>query len=177
MTLTSFVPALQQVCIQMGNTALNTVPSQVHGTRAFPGALHTREHYIPLVMGQTTLYIPGEGGLTAKTASLHYQQTQSPRALLMLLSQHGALPALTNGDILGIAIHDGTLLINFSEDFAQAVRRSADQRMIAYSAVTTLCRALELRRVRFYFGGSSVDELGSDLTWSGEFLYNPAMGE
>ena len=49
--------------------------------------------------------------------------------------------------------------------------------MIAYSAVTTLCRALELRRVRFYFGGSAVDELGSDLTWSGEFLYNPAMGK
>ena len=177
MTLTSFVPALQQVSFQMGNAALAAVPSQVHGERTFPGALHTREHYIPLVMGQATLYIPGEGGLMAKTASLHYQQTQSPRALLMLLSQHGALPALTNGDILGIAIHDGTLLINFSEDFAQAVRRSADQRMIAYSAVTTLCRALELRRVRFYFGGSAVDELGSDLTWSGEFLYNPAMGE
>ena len=48
--------------------------------------------------------------------------------------------------------------------------------MIAYSAITTLCEALELRRVRFYFGGSAVTQDTEDFTWSGEFMYRPGMG-
>ena len=178
MTLVNFVPSLQQVCIQLGNGALTSVPSEVHGARLFPGALHTREHYMPLVMGESTLYLPGEEGLTSMLISLHYKETRSPRALLLRLSEQGALPPLTDGDILGVAVQDGTLLVNFSEAYGEAIRTSsADQRMMAYSAVTTLCQALELRRVRFYFGGSSVDTLGTDLLWSGEFLYNPSLGE
>ena len=50
-----------------------------------------------------------------------------------------------------------------------------DQRLQAYSAVNTLCEQLNIRRVRFYFGGNAVDSLGSDLVWRGEFLYNPGL--
>ena len=179
MTLTSFMPSLQQVCIQVGNGALTTVTSPVHGARLFPGALHTREHYMSLVMDQARLSLPREGRLTHLAISLPYRQTHDPRALLLRLAEEGALPdTLTDADILGISVKDGTLLINLSERYGEAIRASsADQRLMAYSAVTTLCEALQLRRVRFYFGGSSVDSLGADLTWSGEFLYNPGMGE
>lgn len=176
MTLTSFVPSLQQVCCLIGNGALTTVASPIHGARLFPGALHMREHYARLVMGQSTLYLPGGQGLTAQAASLPHRSTQSPRALLLRLSESGALPqGLTDADILGISVQDGTLLINLSERYANALRSAPDQRLAAYSAVTTLCEALQLRRVRFYFGGSAVDSLGSDVMWSGEFLYRPGM--
>lgn len=178
MTLVNFVPSLQQVCILLGNGALTSVPSEALGARLFPGALHTREHYMPLVMGEATLYLPGEEGLTALPISLHYKETRSPRALLKRLSDAGALPALTEADVLGVAIHDGTLLINLSDRVGEAIRSSPDdQRMMAYSAVTTLCDALDMRRVRFYFGGYALDSLDADLVWSGEFLYNPALGE
>lgn len=178
MTLTSFVPSLQQICILMGNDALTTVTSPVHGARLFPGALHMREHYTRLVMGQGMLFIPAEQGLTARTIALPYRTTHEPRTLLMHLSECGAMPqGLTDADILGIAVKDETLLINLSDRYADVIRQSAGQRLTAYSAVTTLCSALDVRRVRFYFGGSAVDSLGSDLVWSGEFLYRPGMAE
>lgn len=178
MTLTSFVPSLQQVCFLSGNGALTTVTSPVHGARLFPGALHMRSHYANLVMGQGTLYIPADTGLTARTISLPHRSTLSPRTLLLRLSECGALPqGLTDADILGISVHDGTLLINLSDRYSERLRTAPDQRLAAYSVVTTLCQPLELHRVRFYFSGSAVDSLGSDLTWSGEFMYRPGMAE
>lgn len=178
MTLTSFVPSLQQVCCLMGNGALTTVTSPIHGARLFPGALHTREHYAKLVMGQGTLFVPDEDGLTARAIALPYRATREPRTLLLRLSECGAMPqGLTDADILGISVKDATLLINLSDRYADVIRQSPGQRLMAYSAVTTLCDALNVRRVRFYFGGSAVDSLDSDLTWSGEFLYRPGMAE
>jgi hypothetical protein len=109
---------------------------------------------------------------------MHYTQARSPRALLKRLAQEGALPAsLRDNDILGVSVHDGTLLINLSDRYGELLRAAADQRIAAYSAVTTLCSALDVRRVRFYFGGYSLDTLDGDLIWSGEFLYNPALVE
>ena len=178
MKMVNFVPSLQQVCILLGNGALTNVPSEVHGARLFPGALHTREHYLPLLMGQCTLFLPVESGLKAKSVTMHYTQARSPRALLTRLSQEGALPAsLRDNDILGVSVHDGTLLINLSDRYGELLRAAADQRIAAYSAVTTLCSALDVRRVRFYFGGYALDTLDGDLIWSGEFLYNPALVE
>ena len=34
---------------------------------------------------------------------------------------------------------------------------------------------LGTRRVRFYFGSETVETLGSNLAWDGEFLCNPAL--
>lgn len=179
LTLTSFVPSLQQVCILVGNGALTSVVSPIHGSMLFPGALHTRDAYSALVMGLSTVYLPGEKGLSARQIALPYRQAHSPRALLMHLAsdEAAALPVgLTDADILGIAVTDDVILVNLSERYAATLRDSAmDQRMMAYSIVTTLCEAMELRRVRFYFGGTSVDDLGGDVLWSGEFLYNPSL--
>lgn len=178
-TLTNYVPSLQQVCILKGHGAMTTVNSPIHGARLFPGALHMRDHYLRLVMDETLLCLPVEGQLTYHEVSLPYRETRSPRALLMQLAAASALPdSLTDADILGIAVKDQTLLINLSDRYGEAIRNSGnDQRLMAYSAVTTLCKSLGLRRVRFYFGGSAVDSLGSDLLWSGEFLHNPGMAE
>lgn len=179
MTLTTFVPSLQQVCILVGDGALTTVYSDIHGALLFPGALHARSAYEGLVMSQATVYVPGEDGLVLRQTALPYRDTTNPRALLLHLADPavGAFPAgLTDADILGLSVQDGTLLVNLSERYADILRALPEQqRLIAYSAVNTLCGAVNLRRLRFSFGGASVDELDSDLVWSGEFLYNPSL--
>lgn len=178
-TLTTFVPSLQQVCILVGDGALTSLYSDSLGSMLFPGGLMNRSAFAHALMGQATVYIPAEHGLAARTLSLPYRNATSPRTLLLALSapEVGALPAgLTDADILGLAVQDGALLVNLSARYAEVIRTSdCDQRLAAYAAVNTLCEMLNVRRVRFYFGGMQVESLGSSLCWDGEFLYNPAL--
>lgn len=178
-TLTTFVPSLQQVCILLGDGALTSLYSDHLGSMLFPGGLMNRTTFAHTLMGQVTVYVPSEHGLSPMTLSLPYRSVSSPRALLLKLGSPavGALPeGLTDADILGISVQDGTLLVNFSARYAQVIRESQmDQRLMAYSMVDTLCGLLGVRRVRFFFGGESVESLGSSLVWNGEFLFNPAL--
>ena len=80
---------------------------------------------------------------------------------------------LTDADVLGLSVENGTLLVNLSARYGEVIRQSdLDQRLMAYSMVNTLCERLNVRRARFFFGGEAVDSLGSALCWSGEFLYH-----
>lgn len=176
-TLTTFVPSLQQVCILVGDGALTSLYSDALGSLLFPGALQTRASFSHALMGQSTVYVPGDSRLNRRTVSLPYRSAGNPRALLLTMASLGAIPeGLTDADILGLSVQDGTLLVNLSARYGEVIRASGeDQRLMAYSMVNTLCEALDLRRVRFYFGSAAVDSLGSALVWSGEFLYNPSL--
>lgn len=178
-TLTTFVPSLQQVCILTGDGALTSLYSERLGSQLFPGGLMNRSDFSHALMDQATVYVPAEHGLAARTLALPYRSAASPRTLLLALAAQevGAIPfGLTDADILGLSIQDGTLLINLSARYAEIIRASSgDQRLAAYAAVNALCEMLNVRRVRFYFGGKQIESLGSDLCWDGEFLYNPAL--
>lgn len=176
MTLTTFVPALEQVCIVLGEDALTSLYNSAQGSHLFPGGVHTRRDYSGFLMAQTTTYQPDGQLLTANNAVLPYRSALSARALLAALSDAGSLPqGLTDADVLGLAVQDGTLLIHLSARYQDAIRRSdGDQRLMAYAVVNTLCEALQVRRVRFFFGGEIPAEEGG-LMWGGEFLYNPGL--
>ena len=178
-TLTTFVPSLQQVCILVGDGALTSLYSDKLGSLLFPGGLMNRAAFAHTLLGPATIYIPSEYGLVSRTLSLPYRSAASPRALLLAMSDPaaGALPAgLADADILGLSVQDGTLLVNLSTRYAEVIRTSScDQRLAAYAAVNTLCELLNVRRVRFYFGSTQLQNLGSSLCWDGKFLYNPAL--
>ena len=178
-TLTTFVPSLQQVCVLVGNGALTSLYSEGLGSMLFPGALQNRADFAHALMGQATLYVPGGNALAPRVTALPYRSAANPRSLLLLMASPdvAAIPAgLTDADVLGLAVEDGTLLVNFSARYAEVICQSEmDQRLVAYSMVNTLCERLNVRRVRFTFGGEAVQSLGSSLVWSGEFLYNPAL--
>ena len=138
----------------------------------------TRTAFAHTLMSQSVIYVPSEGSLTPRMLSLPYRSSASPRTLLLAMAQApvSILPdGLTDADILGLALRDGTILVNFSARYAQLIRAAdIDQRLMAYAIVNTLCRQLSVRRVRFYFGGEALETLGSATVWNGEFLYNPA---
>ena len=177
LTITSFVPSVQQVCILVGDGALTSLFSPALGSQLFPGALMNRQHFAPALMGQATVYVPEGRQLQAQTISLPYRSVTSPRAVLLAMADMGALPAgLTDADVLGLSVEGDTLLVNLSARYADVLRQSPEeQRLMAYALVNTLCEMLDARRVRFYFGGETVQSLGGDLAWDGDFLYNPAL--
>lgn len=178
-TLTTFVPALQQVCILVGDGALTSLYSDQLGSLLFPGGLMTRTAFAHALVSQTTVYVPSEGRLAARTLSRPYRSISSPRALLLAMAEPtlSVLPeGLTDADILGLSLQDGTLLVNLSARYAQVIQSSEhDQRLMAYAMANTLCRQLSVRRVRFYFGGEAIETLGGATVWNGEFLYNPTL--
>ena len=178
-TLTSFVPSLQQVCILVGDGALTSLFSPTLGSQLFPGALMNRQHFAHALMGQATVYIPEGRQLVPRMLSLPYRIVTNPRAVLLTMASPavGSLPAgLTDADILGLAIQGDTLLVNLSVRYGDVLRQfPAEQRLMAYAMVNTLCEMLHTRRVRFYFNSEAVESLDGALAWDGEFLYNPAL--
>lgn len=178
-TLTTFVPSLQQVCILTGDGALTSLYSESLGSMLFPGGLMSRAAFQHALMGQATVYVPHGNGVTPRLLALPYRSATNPRTLLLTMASSavGALPeGLTDADILGLSVQEQTLLVNLSTRYAEVIRTSPqDQRLMAYSMVNTLCRVLNVRRVRFYFGGEEIESLGGSLIWNGEFLYNPAL--
>lgn len=181
MTLTTFIPSVEQVCILAGDAALTSLRSDLHGGLFFAGGLHTRQDYSGYLRAQSPVYHADGDLLSVHHASLPYRSGRSPRELLLSLARaEGDCAVLAEGlsdaDILGLSVADDTLLINLSARYADAIRHSsADQRRMVYAIVNTMCSNLRVRRVRFYFGGETVDRLDSDVLWSGEFLYNPGV--
>ena len=117
------------------------------------------------------------------------QQARHPRALLLALMQGptrqeldaGLEPVLPDGlgdaDVLGLAIEGDTLLIHLSARFAELLSTQAAEweQQACYAMVNTLGEALGVKRVRFFFGGGMLEELGGRLYWGGEFMLNPSL--
>lgn len=173
-TLTTFVPSLQQVCVLLGDGALTSLNGTGLGSMLFPGALLTRQDFAHARRRQTVVYFPDGAQLMRVVLSFPYRSASSPRALLLAMAEQGAIPpGLTDADILGLAVQEGTLLINLSQRYGDILRDSGwDQRLVAYAMVNTLGTLLNVRRVRFYFGSEEVENLGGTLVWRGEFYVN-----
>ena len=93
----------------------------------------------------------------------------------------GLEPVLPDGlgdaDVLGLAIEGDTLLIHLSARFAELLGTQAAEweQQACYAMVNTLGEALGVKRVRFFFGGGMLEELGGRLYWGGEFMLNPSL--
>ncbi len=180
-TLTTFVPRLTEVCLFTGERGVTSVVCPLQGSTLFPGALHHRDDYAAWLMAQVTIYEAADGLLIPATAALPYRSVRSPRALLLSLpaapSAGAVLPApIADSDVLGLAVQGDTLLINLSARYADALRAAPEsQRLAAYAIVNTMCRGLNVRRVRFFFDSAVLEDLGSPILWSGEFLFSPGL--
>ena len=85
---------------------------------------------------------------------------------------------LTEDDVLGVAIVDDTVLVNFSAHMADAIRTSRlNQRMMAYQLTGALVQRYPVRRVRFFFDGEAKNTLDGDVMWAGEFLMDYVLCE
>ena len=181
LTMTSFVPNITAISVRIGEEAADFLPNT--------GGYVRRSSLDSTVMDQAIIYLSADGTLFSVTRMLPADRSSSPRLLLNALisgprqseKEQGislVLPySVSESDVLGLSVENDTLVINLSEFFASAVENAEqlDEQLICYSMVNTLCEALGLRRVVFFFGGQQRETLGGKLSWSGEFLYAPGL--
>lgn len=188
-TLSGFIPSVSSMRMFIGDTPLTSLYSAAHGNLIFQGGLMLRQQFAPYLMDQVTLCFSAGSKLKEIRRALPYQQSHSLRALLGELMKgpsrqeldagyEPVLPeGLTDGDILGLSLEGDTLLINLSGRCAEMIRTQAAswEQIVCYSMVNTLGQAAGAARVRFFFDGQMLEELGGTLYWAGEFLVNPSL--
>lgn len=188
-TVTGFIPSLSYVRIFVGDTPLTSLYSAVHGNLIFQNGLMLRSQFSSYIQDQATLYFSTGNKLLEARRALPTGSSQDPRALLLALMEGptqqeldaGYEPVLPEGlsreDILGLSLEGDTLLVNLSARCGQAIRTQAAEweQIACYAMVNTLGKATGAARVRFFFGGQTVESLGGQLYWAGEFLVNPSL--
>ena len=188
-TMTGFIPSLSYVRIYVGEAPLTSLYSAAQGNLIFQNGLMLRQQFVSYLQEQATLYFSSGDRLKIIRRALPYQQAHNPRALLAELMEgptqqeldqgyEPVLPeGLTEADILGLSLEGDTLLVNLSSRCAELIRTQAAawEQIVCYSIVNTLGEALGAARVRFFFDGQVVEELGGTLYWAGEFLVNPSL--
>ena len=86
---------------------------------------------------------------------------------------------LSSGDIIGIGVEEGTLLLNLSSRALESLEALSpeDARMAVYAMVNTLTLLPETEQVAFFFDGLQVETLSGTLYMYGTFLFNPFFAE
>lgn len=178
-TLTSYIPSLEQVVYRVGDTALTSLYSTLHGTVVLPGGVMTRANFAALLTDEAVCYVPYGQRLRRAMLNLAAEDAFSPRKLLSAVLTTDGFPAgLTEADVLGTAIEGDTMLVNFSAHMAEAIRGSGlDQRMMAYQLTGALLQRYPVKRVRFFFDGEVLETLDGNVLWAGEFLMERVMME
>ena len=188
-TLSIFLPRLAQVVCFLGDEPLMNVLTAENRMLTFPDGVMSRSDFAPFLRDVAMLYFVRDEHLVAVPRPVPYYEARNPRYLLLRLMDgptraEGAaglvslLPAhLGDADMLGFSVRGDELLCNLSASFAAACQGvpAAQERLMAYSIINTLCDAVNCRRVRFFFGSLPQDTLAGSVWWNGSFLRNTSM--
>ena len=172
-----------------GASALTGLESPVFGTLSFSDGLIRRRIFRDFLRDQATVYLASGTRLRAAVRALPGGMARDPRALLAELMAHPAsqeteaglacpLPAgLGPEDVLAVGAEGDTLLVSLSQRFADRLTAAGPEgeQAACYSMVVTLCEALGMTRVRFFFGGRVAETLAGSIFWSGEFMLDRSL--
>ena len=79
--------------------------------------------------------------------------------------------AITDPSILGFALYENALLVNFAPSFTSLSKEivSEEEQLFAYALVNTLCMDERVRKVYFFNSGIQFDTFAGEIYWSGFF--------
>lgn len=191
-TLCTYLPNLTGITVYVGDERVDHVMLGATDGILFENGIQRRAHYAPYLMDDATLYMADAGGerLVAVRRPTPFYLRRSPRELLNMLWRGAAnedrpagaqplLPAgvLTDADILGLSLVDGTLVVNLSDNFraAGAGLSVQQERSLAYGLVNTLLCGDRASRVCFFVGGKPFDGFSGDIDWHGLFYENRGL--
>lgn len=133
----------------------------------------------------TLFFADAEGKALCETRRpVPYYQATNPRHLLRELSYgpqacdsvQNLQPVLgghliTDTMLLGFALSDSTLLVNFAPTFSMVADEiEADaERLMAYAIVNTLCMEERIKNVCFFLSGSQFEGFSGSIYWAGLF--------
>lgn len=187
-TLCSYFPNVSGVSVSIANEPINSLQlnEDADVSISFDNNTLLRADFATLLYDYATLYLPNDdsGSLQAFQRPLPYARVHSPRALLTQLSEgpkpfdsHPNLSAvmppfsIADKDILGIALADGTLLLNFAPTFEALGKEmnETEERLLAYAIVNTLCADPKINNVCIFSGGTQFDGFTGSIYWHGLF--------
>lgn len=84
--------------------------------------------------------------------------------------------AIQDTDILGLALSEGAMLVNFAPSFENvgSGMDETQERLLAYAMVNTLCAGTGANSVCFFRSGAQFDGFSGKIYWRGLFYPLPA---
>lgn len=170
LTLTSFMPEIDAVCIMIDGEYLRSCRLPSHMLRIVNGMV-TRDDFSGRIGSAAELFFAtADGALVRKRCALSRVAAASPKRRLECLIRtqpaesdlFGVFPEGVNPeDVLGVMVSDRIASINLSANFyarCQALD-AAQERRIVYAMINMLCELENIGAVRFYIEGESVETL------------------
>jgi len=193
-TLSTFIPGVSGIQIYIGQDRVQNVlvrDSVNEVAILFNNAIQHRADYAAFLMDLGTLYLSSldNKNLVQVERPMPYYLTKNPRALLLELAKGPLtfdsvashplmnLGALKDSDLVGFAINDYTLLVNFAPTFALVGQGFPPQqdRLLAYGLVNTLSSISRIRRVCFFVAGEWPKDFSGEIQWAGDFYMNMGL--
>ena len=186
-TLASFFPNVSGIEVFISDTPVILYETS---QQEAPKSVYLRSDFASALLDYATLYFTDAENdvLRASRRPLPYYNASNPRLLLSELSAGpkpcDSLPELrpvitgvsiTDTALLGVALSDSTLLVNFAPGFADvgAHLSPASERLFAYALVNTLCMEERIKSVCFFQSGSQFDGFTGEIYWAGLFYPLP----
>lgn len=187
-TLSTFFPGIAGITATIGDSPVETLmlTNSFTSSVLFDDYIQQRSDFAVLMYDLCTLYFANEHmtALLATQRPIPYYQIHNPRTLLQELAKgpqkydhkqglKAIMPdnSISDADILGLALLEDTMLVNFSQAFLTIGEDMSEQeeRMLAYSMVNTLCDDQRIRRVSFFASGAVIEGFSGKIYWAGDF--------
>ena len=189
MTLTTFVPGTAAVCFRIGDTPVTEVNSERYRVGTVLGGLMRRNVFGVFLTGSAQVYFEKAGRLIRTEKAVDRETADSPRVQFGALLQgpdrrdaeggmNSPMPEnLQEDDLLGVASHGDTLLVNLSGKCREAIAAGGaeNERLLCYAVINTLCENTGMKRVCFFFEGVQEEWIAGEIYWAGTFLFNPEV--
>lgn len=191
-TLCTFFPNVSGIRVSINDTPVSELQLEedVDVSISFTENILLRGDFSTLLYDYCTLFFADEAGesLRRVTRPVPYTQRVSPRTLLIELARgpqasdsldglSAVMPvgAIEDTDILGLALSEGTMLVNFAPSFENvgAGMDETRERLLAYAMVNTLCTGTGAESVCFFRGGTQFDGFSGKIYWRGLFYPLP----
>ncbi len=184
LSVTGFLPEVDYVSIEIGNTKLETILLETDSD--VPG--FQRADFGILVGNTITLYYPSKemNRLMKTERTVEQSSVDRPRAVLQELlkgptnEEMNGMKNLPDGleisDILGIRVQEEQMTLNLSQRAVTLLKEleKSEQVTSLYAIINTMCEIQGIKRVRFLCEGQTISD-GFYLSLQGALLPNRGM--
>ncbi len=188
LTLCRFVPEIDGLRITVGGAPLASVSLPDRVISPVDGVI-SPEDFDSLIGRVAQVYLTDvqTGKLRLISRAMERSAALSPRVLVEQVLEGPtayeknaaavAPPGVGKADIEGVRIEDDVALVNLSGNFYRSCQQLGEneERNLVYALVNTLCGLDQVRKVRFFIDGQTVDTLVSVISLRGVLMPNPGI--
>lgn len=184
LTMCSFLPSLDGVCVRVNGEALPTLAVDEFSMPLTDGLLR-RSDFSSYIGARVTVYLTDcdSGLLRRAEIAMPSRSARSAGAVLnMLLSdpsgEGNTFPeGISSVDALGISVSGSVATVNLSANFYRACQNLTEdeERNVVYAIVNTLCALESVRGVQILFEGKAVETLSRAVYLGTVLMPNPGL--